>query len=1847
MGCTLVFNQGGSAVGANDKNGNYSQVFQQILNSPFIQTGEEAIRVYSNVFEGDEIPVTYENKSGEVFSSYRNAIKATDSGDITAKSGETELFRVNSDSNPKTFNGLINNLIKSDLISDITEVDTDGKKLYKPYGYSELKQMITSDSAITTARGFIGFNAQRDAKGNLYFDIENIGKRTVVNASGQQVQLTQEEIDNLTLNSVNDPVGLMVEREYKATNRTFGNTKPVEEIEVVPENVLQERLFSLLRDMGVKVISLENYNRKYKPNAQALADIANQLVAFKDGEITTEDLTEETAHFIIETTDATTLEGMLRNVHRTQEWQQYAETYQNIYQNDEQVRKEVLGKVLANSLQRNFVQEQNSPTANTIIGRLREIFNNFIETIRGYFKPLYQQQLEQYTKNVYDKLIANSLYYQLDSQQLQGKEYVYYSLEQAGVPQEYIRLERTINELHSQQTQLSSRFRAPASQQQLTIAREEVDKAKTELQAEIEQLSKIKAITAIVQVAESQVDYLTRAFEKNNKDNLSFSQEEQNVLQNMDNKIRPALSQIAERLNPKTPQEKAAKVKIDSVLSKLNSLNGKLPEYNEKIVQMLVDQAVRRSNMSPQQEAVYREDLHKVFTTAQKDTAWFQAHLGQLVHAQNPLLNLSGTVIADTHTEARMTFINRGKDFLNALAARNETPQTVKRLFGKDKRLLNSVDQAKKERIDLEAQVRFYNEATGENILIENFSFNTIKTLSTNNPEQYRLYKTLFENWRRQNMVPFYRPEYNERFESITLQTDRGVLSRNDIPEVALEFDKSHRAQLSQIRIGAEDGMYTKGDIDQITELNRVRQEKTSPINEDGTLKKGLVEVYDNTLKRYVVRLSEDIDSMDNETVLEAQIIVGLQNLQLLNREFNKDAFSSTKEIPQSFVDKLNEYETEQEKWEFVLYNSYLGFPQDFWDNFGDNASLRDRLLEAQDGQNNEEIETLIEDIRAQQRIISNLLRKYRVTNQPYETDVASMSNLSKSSIRDASIQLESLYAKANTFLPQAEQVENESFSEIQVNEAFSQDLSDEGVQDVMDFIKKNVTPKNKLAIEKAERIADIISKGEVPVISRTLQNIFTEEMSASEAQEALLNYAKSKLLPYYKRTEPIGFSQERTALQNGIANNIEGTVENFILTSEYTEVSPQISFRENNEAINPEWIANNEAKRPQYTKEYLRQIRNDEYYERYGIDENENPTRNLEEWETRQIFLDMTDNDLELVGLTGQKDRYLPPQQHKTAQQRLANFTVSGLRESLNDLTNFREDSEDINRDEEGTILSHKSTILSIPRYGFNKLSNQEDVNDNYIYSYLWRSQQAYLHKARKNNIGKMMALEAGILRTDVAGKSAESSNTYKMFKSFYNSNIFGIKESFNLEKKIGNRKVNLGRIAKVFNSWTRTVALSGTTIPLTSLFQGKLQAIVDRQVGEIINPIAYDLARKETYPKMGAAASETLSLNSNADLNVYGEFFGWYDLTNRFRNATFNTFNRGVLEAKNGFHALGNFPVIPQLGMAVVMDYRYYNNRLYTYNQFLRTNSGRNRKELSEEWKQLSLFKDDMFTKNGKVEFNRESISQKTGLQGQELTNYLNDSVKGMTNRISAAIQDIDQQIPEHERSILARDARFNFFLSYLNWFTLGIQKKFKSYHYSVSRDSYEEGSYVTAFNFISELITRRREMRQVWNEAITDDTKRRNLKRTAIDIGIAGALGTIVALLSEYFDDEDREMNWITAFTEYMFLRTATEQISSTVALPRQFGEVLENPLPSYQSFTDLFDVLDVFSDEIVDRGSYAGDTKRFRWLARNTPFLKDYARLRDPHRTAQNYMFYNKDVYNWTIASGFFDDPEDEE
>lgn len=1827
---------------------------------------EDKIYLKSAVGENQKVvepPLVYQTKDGRVFQSYSEALRNTTGEVIQAGVNTTDgfktLFEIKSDTNINSLGGMINTLIKSELLSDQSFLDVDGNTYLIPEGANEVKRLINADiikSLMQKALGSRSVSVSLD--GNIRVN-KNLGKIQI----DTDVFVTPEElkVDFKTLkkNFGMEKAVQILSAQVFNEETSKGKRIDVKE-EFIPENLLQEKIVKLLKDMGIKTLSFDEYIKQYKlkngiePSASALADIANKLIAFRDGVVTESDLLEETAHIIEASIPQADKENILRNIHKTKEWAEHYDNYMRVYNGNEAlVRKEILGKIIANGLKTQFEARNQNQTEDNILARLRQLVIEFFDRIVAYINPTIESQLDALNQQIYRNLMNDTLANELG--ETKGSDTLF-SAPNASIATTsvYLNTKKILDRLNQQAQLLSKKYQSTSDRQILQKTKEALSVAEDQIrQAEL-----IEAASNVVRITSSQVNTLMKSLEGSKEEGYHFTSDENNVYVSLKKDIRPILLQLKRdlfaKVNDGKPLDKQiekqlilVQEQIRTTLDGLQELETIAPRSNEIALQRMVDRIKSKAGMTQKEGELYDSIIKASLIDNQKDTDTLHAHIGSLLQARNPLLNIAGDVIERTNLQKNSLLQEAMKPLVNGLESLGMLSSKSLQNIVKDGYVRNERDAEKVRQLDLQEKTAILNSLYKgfgiEEVTTENVE-DQLKKLAEDRSSQAREIRTAFNlKWSKIKKARYNthrKPEDIKRHDNHTIDVNGQTFSKkeleNAIPE-AVELDNQYKSEITQIRINAGNNL-SKEDKYRIQEVNKRRKEASNPRYADGSFIEGLDEVYDENLKRYITVLSSDVDSLPITQANRAKSIFGLNVISLINQDFyKKENEKNPKGIPDSFREALEALQTEEERREFLADNAYIGFPDSYWEQLSDNVSLTDRLREAGETQ-------LLSEIRREQAIISNILKQNRVFNRPSETNFNEMLKVHQLTIKDAQANIEELYKKARTVLEDVEA--NEPISESIVNEAYNTEVANQKLDTLdkqLDFIGEHVTKKAKVSIEDARIAVEKLKNGGSD-ISKGMRRIFTEEMSNSELDATLLRYAKSKLLPYFKKTEPIGFSEKMNSTP----------VLEFIY-DESVVVTPSFSFYNLTDNVNPEWLENNLAGKPQYTKEYLNKVKDEDYYNYFDLDEKGNrkpgSTKNQKEWQARQLILDFIDKTIDFNGLTGVQDRYMLPQVRKTATERFGNTNLEGIKQNIKDLVTFRPEEAELGQTPEGDLAKSGSSLLTIPVYYNRPLEDKAELTDNILYAYILYGQAAALHKARKDNIGDMLVLEDTLLGVDFKNKTAESTNSYKMLQSFMQANFYGVKEAFSYEGTILGRPVDYGKLAKMLNSFFKWSNISGITVPITSLFQAQVQKTLETLVGEITNKSAAKVGNKYFAKYAGESAREMMGFTSNGLLNVIGEALGVYNMTERFENSQYSLATRGVLKTTSGLHQLGNFPVITRMFLTVMGDYRYVNGNLITLDNFKKMNPGKASSEIIREWEKNEVFLDDVVyaTKSGVLDFSNpdflKRVEAKMNLKGEALIKELEIKKEQMSQKALSAIQRIDTQIPEHQRSIAARDARFNFFLSHLNYLMVQIPLKVKERHYNISEETWQEGNWRTTFNFISKLATKPSEIAKTWKESMGDDLTRKNLKRTAIEVGLANTLVIASMLLAKYVDDED-DPAWALAFSDYILTRVATEQLGSTVALPSSIGSVIENPIMAYSKMKELTDVFYIFSDETIKSGSYKGDSKAYRLMSKQLWFLREYNKVSNPKLTQDTYSYFSEkktDLFdNYAVLSNAFDE-----
>ena len=300
------------------------------------------------------------------------------------------------------------------------------------------------------------------------------------------------------------------------------------------ESALKMNLLDLLGDMGVKITSINDYIKSYNirngvdPSAQALLDVSKQVIAFKDGLVTLDALTEETSHFIVETWDDVEIEGLLRNIHKTSSYVEFSQSYRELYGRENPnmsaeelenlVRREILGKELAKSLQEGFNTEGKSETQKNIIGRIFELLKKFFDSITVADK--FYSDLESLTIKVEDLLLTKDVNKYLNLGKAKTKNFRMYQQQASGnmvLDTKNAIVKRLVKALLDQEKSLRKAGRGSSAN--IQMLNEALDKAITK-----------SSILDLVSLAKRQADYVSTAIETSKRRGETLSNEEIEML---------------------------------------------------------------------------------------------------------------------------------------------------------------------------------------------------------------------------------------------------------------------------------------------------------------------------------------------------------------------------------------------------------------------------------------------------------------------------------------------------------------------------------------------------------------------------------------------------------------------------------------------------------------------------------------------------------------------------------------------------------------------------------------------------------------------------------------------------------------------------------------------------------------------------------------------------------------------------------------------------------------------------------------------------------------------------------------------------------------------------------------------------------------------------------------------------------------------------------------------------------------------------------------------------------------------------------------------------------------------
>lgn len=1731
-----------------------------------------------------EPQLNFQSDKGNTFKTFKEALKDSTGGDMNVLFDDQVVGVINSEQNLDTFGGTVNHLIASNILSENTIVE-NGKVYLKAEGFDPLKQLINED--------FL----------KEYFPLSKITRDGKV-----------EVLERVEPSVIRDVF------------RTFSPSEGQ-----LSEETLKDRMLNFLKEVGITVTSIDNYIKAYKirngvePGAEAIADFANQVIAFKDGEIEIDKLSEETAHFIIENWDEAEIRNLTRNIHKTQTFAEFYQQYYEIYQRENPemsaeeldffTRKEILGKELAKSLQDRFDATNKEPN---ILKRIYELFAKFISSLTT--EGNYKARLEDLTEKVDDLLLrkdAGAVF------QLKNKKFRMYSLPQTNV------------------------VKAVAEQEKL-LARTGQGSNKTAKEV-LDSVSKAaeKATTdSVVTLAKRQVKYVKEAVDAAVRRGRPLSTEESLVLNNLTHAVRPALEGLQAFIKNKSEYKKQADV-VEKTLSEISMISGSYNNAENNLVDQLLDRIIERN---PGLESK-RDQLKAEIETVQRDTNYMYSYFGQVSHASDPILQMLAVVGSDIYNEARVNYNERQMAFNRKIKELGFVERDVNKLVGSDGHIISKWDFEEFAEFERYARGKAY--LDNVDTIIADLESKPVE--NQDNLAEHKAFKAMSQE------------EFLEKFEYFPAITNKVLAARtsaqateiiNQGEETTLSDEEvqkriANNANLSDVTKATIRGfmetramirknmktsssgtkIYTLQNRHDMEYLNMERRKAMSIYKAENAkeMKQGLststVQIGQESL---FLEIENQYLNLDRANASD-EAIIAFEMLRQ-QKEFMSQNTSRPSGVTEKFMQDLEAMEkdpevTREDLIDFIKLNTSVGFSQSFFD--GEFTSVFDVI--ENDENTPDELQDALVLYKEALKERKAILARYRDPNNATNVLTHNMNDLDLYNLEQLTIELEGQtkmlldYAKKQGLTSeQSEKRTIKSPNESYYEELKTQNLED--FEDIYSFTIKHMTPKAKMAVG-AYKLA--IESGNIPERMESL----VLEYGANE--EGILKYAQSKMLPYYSSNSPVGLVEFYDNLRNSqtaVSDLVKG-----LDADPDVRLSVSYDYADSNsdDALNkfkdPDFRAN--TREPSLRKPAPTLLGR-----KFDFNNKEYSKLTPKMLELQKAYLDFQEENLKGYGIEANYNIYKLPQVERANLDKLKGLGTNAkatFKEYVERITTHRADEQDFGADRE----MFNAGIKTIPKKYLSRL-NKEEVSTDLLYSSALLAQQVELYRARVKYFGEISALEKKLqARQFIGGKPVQSSNTYTMFKSAVDNMMFGIQETQQMRVSVPilNKEVDLSKVLRTLQRYVSNLSLAfNPIIPATSMLTAMSAYVGEPFIKQYIDPESYKKGSMTAKKWMGNSMKDTGSIDVKSDAVAVGNHFGIFDLAQRYKNANYEKFVRtAVGNASYGLHTVGNFLPLTQAVAVTLTAHRFSNDKLITRKEFAGTEA---------EWSRLKSVADYVENTNGEMTYNSEMLRE-NGITPEQWKNI----ELGLMARVGKIVERIDGQIKTQDRTIAQRNFLLSWSMLHKSYLAIGTANAFKGKQINLLTGQVEQGKYTGLVNFMSNLAKDTYKTKSI-KEAylLLDDADKVAARRVLVESGVLMTLTILGFFIAAGADDDEESTT--KQLANYLALRTKNETISSQAGIIGEIYKSLESPLVGLSRVKNIATFWHVFDSDEIKRGRYAGLSQREKYIIQAIPGLKaayDVSTPKNIRTQATSYQFFNKENEVFNIFSVMLNEIEEDE
>lgn len=1055
------------------------------------------------------------------------------------------------------------------------------------------------------------------------------------------------------------------------------------------------------------------------------------------------------------------------------------------------------------------------------------------------------------------------------------------------------------------------------------------------------------------------------------------------------------------------------------------------------------------------------------------------------------------------------------------------------------------------------------------------------------------------------------------------------------------------------------------------------------------------------------LRIAEDVELIDEK-------IKQKRAASMANKNAKKEFFDKMEEIAKEG--------TEEDVFNFAVQNGYLSFSDDFWKSFktettvsGNNVSIKDladAIAQVSTPENAAAARRMAAEIEEAQETIKEIIKKVRDYSNPGETNFEYLTKAEREVIRNLSEEIETNYSHMMSMAKQ-NGVDYEKYltrsdeSERKTNEAFSRAQKDSGKSEFdfaiehMTTAKANKSRNFKEKVKAREDLRGAFTNSEKLYLSRILNipmNLtkfeFMEEykkkiagFSNAELEMLYTGYAVGFVFSYFKRTAPKGYAALMYAIKNNeisvslLMDDIMKGSDNHGYGKKYGIDIKSLKYE-----VGQSWAEDGaqNTRNPHYTENHgcgfgmpkLSKYKDDSFIAEYGIktdsngipvldkDGNVTATRNLKNFEARNEFIRMMDESLKFYGET-RRNKYQIPQISKQNLERVSSLTsnpMSSAKNFVRDIVSDRiDDSLYGATDQNNMDIDDKPR--AIPKFFINELENEDDISHDLVWSYSMLYSKAALYREKKKALSDAMGLQQIMLNQQFSnGKRPEATQSYAMFKDFFEYYFYGVKMKNKIQVDVWGRTIDVSKIMLAYEAFAKSMNLAlSPFVAITGALTGQANYIIESAVGQYIDKESSAFAYGEVARLTGDYASEIGNLDRKSKLYVLGNNMGIYSYSDRLHGAGFNRAAR-VMTRDVLFKPMEVLagPLAPQIMISVLYGTRYdaTTGQFYTFDEFKNMKEKQGVKEgIRNEWQALrdwSLY-NIIDVENGEIK-QKKTIP---GMSPEASAEFVKRQLFVSRNRIKSLNQ-ICEGVLNSENQVSANRTLIGRMVTpHRGWITLAWQRLYSSRTFNFQTMQEEEGIYQTLKSMVGaayEVVSEKniKNLGEIWKEVngSLTDYQRTNLKRLGIYMATFGIGVALAMALFGIKDDDDEDDNWITQFATYIGFRLISEVLSQ---MPFFFEmsaiDAFADPFVLVRKFIDLVDVRN-YSFDRVKTGTYEGESKIFRMLAKQT-FIKQWYTVKeaeDIKRASDWYVQTNGrsfGIFSWLYKAMFGEDEELEE